>query len=113
MIMNSSLLNLTKDNFRSEVLEGSKPVLIDFWAAWCGPCRMMKPAVAEAATLLGDKVQVAMINVDEEPELAEAFGIRGIPTLVLIQGNKVLDAFSGFRPAKEIVNQVERHLPAA
>lgn len=100
------ILNLTVLNFRAEVINDPSPILIDFWASWCGPCRMMAPIFHEAAVALHGEVRAAKINVDNEAQLAEAFGIKGIPALVLMQGGKVLDAWSGVTPAGVLVGRV-------
>ena len=99
----TQILQLTKGSFKKEVVESSMPVLIDFWAPWCGPCRAMKPVLSEAAALLEGRVRIAHVNVDEEPELAAAFGIRSIPTCVLMQGDKRIDSFIGVLPARQLV----------
>ena len=80
-----SVININKNNFRNEVLDSEKPVLLDFWASWCGPCRMVSPIVDEIATERGD-IKVGKVNVDEERELAGQFGVMSIPTLVVMKG---------------------------
>lgn len=97
--------------FKSEVIDGDLPVLIDFWAPWCGPCRTMKPILEEAAVALNGKVRVFTLNVDEEPALAQAFHIQGIPTLVVMKGSLVLDSWSGVRPLNSLLSAV--HLALA
>ena len=83
-----SVINITKDNFANEVVNSEKPVLIDFWASWCGPCRMVSPVIDEIASERGD-IKVDKINVDDQPELARQFGIMSIPTLVVMKNGEV------------------------
>lgn len=84
-----SVMNITKDTFQQEVLNSSVPVLVDFWAAWCGPCRMVSPLVDEIAGERSD-IKVVKVNVDEQPELAAKYGIMSIPTLMVIRDGKVV-----------------------
>lgn len=102
----TSIVRLTKHNFKPIVLDGGSPVLIDFWAPWCGPCRSMKPVLVEAAKRLEGQVVVAQVNIDEERELATAFGIRSIPTCVLMSKDKVQDAIVGLVSAQDLVSRV-------
>ncbi|MBO5928713.1 MAG: thioredoxin [Clostridia bacterium] len=94
---------LTKDNFEAEVLQADKPFLIDFWATWCGPCRMLAPIVEEIAEEYEGTLKVGKINVDAEPELAEAFRVSSIPMLVLVKDGKIANTMVGYRPKAEIV----------
>ena len=96
-----SVLTITKENFEAEVLHSDKPVLVDFWATWCGPCRMVSPVVDEIAAERTD-VKVGKINVDEQPELANRFGIMSIPTLMVFHDGKVADQAVGVRPKNMI-----------
>ena len=95
-------LVITKENFEAEVLHADKPVLLDFWAAWCGPCRMLAPIVAQIAEEYADKVIVGKVNVDEEPELANAFRVNSIPTVVVMKEGKVSGVSVGYRPKDEL-----------
>lgn len=97
-----STINISKANFQSEVLNSEKPVLLDFWAPWCGPCRMVSPIVDEIAAERSD-IKVGKINVDEQPELASRFGIMSIPTLVVMKNGKVVHQAVGARPKAQIL----------
>lgn len=97
-----SAINITKNNFQNEVINSDKPVLLDFWAPWCGPCRMVVPIVEEIAGERPD-IKVGKVNVDEQPELANEFGVMSIPTLVVIKAGKVVKQVSGARPKRDIL----------
>ena len=97
-----SVIHINKNNFQNEVLNSEKPVLLDFWAPWCGPCRMVSPIVDEIAAERND-IKVGKVNVDEQPELAGQFGVMSIPTLVVIKGGKVVNQIVGARPKAQIL----------
>ena len=96
-----SIINLTKDSYHNEVMETEKVVVIDFWATWCGPCKMMAPVVEEVAKDYPD-VKVCKVTVDEEPELSNAFKIVSIPTIVVIKNGEIIDSVVGYRPKEDI-----------
>ncbi|MCD8133150.1 MAG: thioredoxin [Clostridiales bacterium] len=97
-----SAININQNNFNEEVLNSDKPVLLDFWASWCGPCRMVSPIVDEIASERPD-VKVGKINVDEQPELAAQFRVMSIPTLVVVKNGKVVNQAVGARPKSQIL----------
>ena len=96
-----SIINLTKDSYHNEVMETEKVVVIDFWATWCGPCKMMAPVIEKVAKDYPD-VKVCKVNVDEEPELSNAFKIVSIPTIVVIKNGEIIDSVVGYRPKEDI-----------
>lgn len=100
-----SELTITKENFESQVLQSDKPVLIDFWASWCGPCRMLAPTIEQIAKEYQEQFVVGKINVDEQPELSSEFGIMSIPTLMVFKEGKVVATQMGVQP-KPVIEQM-------
>ena len=101
-----SAMHITKQNFQKEVMESERPVLLDFWASWCGPCRMVAPVLDQIAGERPD-IKVCKINVDEEQELASAFQIMSIPTLMVVKGGKVVRQSAGARPKEQILAMLQ------
>ena len=97
-----AVVTITKENFEQEVLQSAKPVLLDFWASWCGPCRMLSPVVDEVAEERTD-VKVGKVNVDEQPELAGQFGVMSIPTLLVFEQGKLARQAVGARPKASVL----------
>lgn len=98
---------LTKENFENEVMNTEKPVLIDFWATWCGPCKMIAPVIKEISEEYADKIKVCKVNVDDEPSLAAKFGITSIPTLILVKNGEVIKTSVGYIPKEKITELFE------
>lgn len=101
-----SVLHITKENFNAEVVNSDRPVLLDFWATWCGPCRMVSPLVEEIAAE-HPEIKVGKINVDEQPELAAQFQIMSIPTLMVVKNGKITQRVVGARPKAQILALVQ------
>ena len=99
-------LKITRQNFEQEVMHSDKPVLIDFWAPWCGPCRMLSPTISEIAEENEGKVKVGKVNVDEEGDLAAMFGVSSIPMLVVVKDGKITNTSVGVRPKRQIVDMI-------
>ncbi|MCL2814593.1 MAG: thioredoxin [Oscillospiraceae bacterium] len=102
-----SVFKITKENIKKEVLDSNQAVLLDFWAAWCGPCRMIAPVIEEIAAENPD-LKVGKINVDEEPELAEKFGVMSIPTIAVVKGGKVVQKSAGVKPKPAILEMLRK-----
>ena len=102
-----SVLKITKDNFEQEVMNSDKPVLLDFWASWCGPCRMVGPTVEQVAEETQNKVKVGKVNVDEEQELAQTFNVSSIPTLVVIKNGKIAQSAVGVQSKQAILDMLQ------
>jgi thioredoxin 1 len=102
-----SIITLTQNNFNTEIENKEQPILVDFWASWCGPCRMLSPIVDEIAEEMQGSLRVGKINIDEQPQLAEQFGVMSIPTLILFKGGEAVAQSVGVQPKANIVSMVE------
>jgi thioredoxin 1 len=103
-------LAVSDATFDTEVMQSTTPVLVDFWAEWCGPCRMVAPVVEEIATEQGDKLKVAKVDVDHNPKIAQQLGIMSIPTLILFSGGEIKERLVGYRPKDQITRALTPHL---
>lgn len=110
MVDESSLTHVNDKNFASEVLNCTTPVLVDFWATWCGPCRSIGPVVEELAKEFTGKLKVTKLNVDESPATPSQYGVRGIPTLILFKGGKIFDQIVGAVPKARLKAMIEKVL---
>lgn len=109
----SALPDVNSNSFAKDVLQSDKPVLIDFWAPWCGPCRMLAPVVEKVAGSMSDRITFLKLNTDENPSLAGEYQVSGIPCLILFKGGKPVDRIVGFVNESTITSMLQKHLTAA
>ena len=105
-----AIINITKEIFEEQILKASQPVLVDFWAEWCGPCKMLTPVLESVANKLDDKVKIVKVDVDESPDLAQRFGIMSVPTMILFKKGQQAAAFSGYMPEAMLMQNIESKL---
>ena len=110
MSAHATPVNVTDATFEAEVLQADKPVLVDFWATWCGPCKAIGPVLEEIAKEHGDRIKIAKVNIDDEQQFAAALGVMSIPFMVLFKEGKPVDRIVGAFPKRSIVSLIERHL---
>ncbi|MBP1933652.1 thioredoxin [Ammoniphilus resinae] len=103
-----AILEVNDRTFQTEIYSGT--VLVDFWAHWCGPCKMIAPVLEEIDQEMGDQIKIAKLNVDENPETTAQFGVMSIPTLLLIKEGEVVEKIVGFQPKELLLNTINRHL---
>ncbi len=103
----ANIIEFTDDNFSAEVLESDKPVLVDFWAPWCGPCRMIAPVLDELVAENADDVRIGKVNIDDSPNTAAGYGVSSIPTLLIFKDGEVLDRFVGVQPKERLQEAID------
>ena len=103
-------MELNSSNFQAEVMQSDLPVLVDFWAPWCGPCKMMSPIIDEVAKSLEGKIKIAKVNVDQNQDLAQQQNVMSIPTFVVFKGGQVVDQFSGAMTKEALQEKLEKHI---
>jgi thioredoxin 1 len=108
--MAGNVLEITDDNFQSTVLDSTQPVLVDFWAPWCGPCRMIAPAIEELSNDYQGRVTVGKLNTDDNPKVASSLGVSAIPTVMLFKGGNVVERFVGMQPKTRMSSAIDGHL---
>jgi len=108
--MSEFVKDVSDSSFEKEVLGAAKPVLVDFWAEWCAPCRMLAPTVKDIAEQYGESATVVKLNVDDNPSTAQRYGIKGIPTLILFRDGKEVERLVGATPKESIVKMIDKHI---
>ena len=103
-------LEFTTTNFDNEVINSELPVLVDFWAEWCGPCKMIAPIIEELGVEMQGQLKVGKVNVDNDPKVAQQYGIRNIPTLLVFKGGQVVDKYVGALPKAQLISKLQNHL---
>lgn len=103
-------LEFNENNFNEEVLKSDKPVLVDFWAAWCGPCKLLGPTIEELHKEMGDKAKIGKVNVDDNQSLAAAYGVMSIPTVIILKGGKIVEQFIGMQPKGVYIDALNKHM---